>query len=133
MRAYPFRIPAPATLALILGMTLASCQGPTGPSSNVSLSTTSLVFSVADEQRPVTILNQGSSPIDWKLLSTSISWLTVSPATGTVPANSTKSFTVHVNRAAVSQGSHTATLQVMAGGESHTLEVSVQQGGAAEA
>lgn len=129
------RFPARVGSLFILGVALASCQGggPTGVSNNVSLSSTSLVFSIAEEQRAVTIQNFGGDPIDWRLLSTSVSWLTVSPPIGTVGPRGSGSFTVHINRAALSTGTHNASLQVMAGGESHLLGVSVQQGGTAQA
>jgi hypothetical protein len=135
MHRYLSGVLARTTTFLILTQVLASCEGggPAAPSSDVRLSATAIVFSMSDDQRPVTITNLGNAPIDWRLLSTSASWLRVLPAVGTVPAHSSEEIIVQVDRAAVAQGTHTASLQLQTGSESYTLDVSVQQGGAAAA
>ena len=76
MRLSHLRILARGVHLVILGVSLASCQGggPTGVSTEVTLSTNTITFSAGADQQAVTIHNLGDSPIDWRLLATSASW-----------------------------------------------------------
>ena len=131
-----FRSPLPAhpILAFILGFALASCQsGPTAPiSPTFRLSTKSLVFSNAVE-KPVTITNITSDPIEWRILTTTASWVTATPISGNLGPNSSNTFVVRVDRNAVPTGNHAASLQVGASSYTAALDVGVEDGVPAKA
>jgi len=123
-----------AKFLLILGLALASCKGgPTGPPSpTFSLSMTSLTFSNTVE-REVTITNVTSDPIDWRVLSSSASWANGTPTSGTLNPQASTNFTVRIDRRAIPQGTHTASLQIGAASYSAALTVNVVETGPAKA
>jgi hypothetical protein len=120
-----------AKFLLILGLALASCKGgPTGPPSpTFSLSIASLTFSNTVE-REVTITNVTSDPIDWRVLSSSASWANGTPTSGTLDPQASTNFTVRIDRRAIPQGTHTASLQIGAASYSTALTVNVVEAAA---
>src|SRR5687768_14523000 len=90
---------------VILGLTFATCKGggPTGPpDAPIALSTSSLVFQTTSEQ-PITITNLEAEPVEWRVLTSTASWLRASPASGTIDPHSSGSVQILINAAAVSQ------------------------------
>lgn len=119
-------------LLLILSVGFASCEpgGPLGSESDITLSASSLNFSIADDQHPVTIRNLGSSGVDWKVQSTTASWVTVAPGAGSVAPHASERFEVIINRGALSPGNYDASLQLKIGDHLHPIHISIQQGDA---
>ena len=119
---------------VILELGLASCES--GPVSSeapiIALSTTSLVFSNATEQE-VTITNLESAPIEWRVLSSTASWLTAAPANGNLAPNDRGTLTIRIDRRAVPAGTHSAALHIGAADGAIALNVSVQPGTSARA
>lgn len=117
-----------ATMTVILGVALASCKaGPTSPEPpTFALSSTSVILSNTNEQH-VTITNLGSDPIDWRVLASTASWLTATPGSGSLEPHGNSTLKVQIDRAAVSQGNHSASLQIGAGGYATVLDVTVEQ------
>jgi hypothetical protein len=68
----------------------------------------------------VSIYNQGSGVINWTTSSTA-SWLTVSPASGTTPAN----LSVSVNPSGLAAGNYSATLTITGSGSTQTVAVTL--------
>jgi hypothetical protein len=140
MHRFRFYHSARATIALILSIVilelgLASCQsgGPLSPEDPViALSATSLVFSNTTEQQ-VTITNLESAPIEWRVLSSTASWLTAAPVNGNLAPNDRGTLTIRIDRRAVPAGTHSAALHIGAADGSIALKVSVQPGTSARA
>jgi hypothetical protein len=122
-----------ASGSLILGLAVASCQsGPTSPEDRFVLSATELVFQDQVQQQ-VSIKNLGSEPLAWRIEGSSASWLNGAPGSGSVDPHGTAPLVVRIAREAVPQGTHSASLQIGAGGQSRTLTVSVQPPSAPDA
>ena len=122
--------PASTTFAIILGLGLASCEGggPAGPSSpRFVLSATDISFADQNNQRVVTISNLSDDPIDWRVLSSTASWLTAWPTSGALEGGASGTLSIRVDRVAVSHGTHSASLQIGASGQSALINVSVQE------
>jgi hypothetical protein len=73
------------------------------------ISTTSLDFGSLDTQKTVTITNNGSGVLNWQS-SKKETWLTVSPASGTLEANRSANVTVTVSRTDVKPGPYSDTI-----------------------
>src|SRR5688572_11467908 len=120
---------------VVLELGLASCES-SGPLStddpDIALSTTSLVFSNSNEHQ-VTITNLESEPIEWRVLSSTASWLTAAPANGQLGPNDNGTLIVRIDRRAVPAGTHSAALHIGAADGSILLNVSVQPGNSARA
>ena len=127
------RLSSHSAVLFILGTSIASCKGTTGPPSpSFALSSTALTFS-GESEHPVTVTNLEDKPIEWRIQSSTASWLDASPKVGTVGPRGSATLTVQVNRAAVAEGAHSATLQIAAEGYVLPLNVSVQGWDPAEA
>ena len=113
---------------------LASCEGggPTSSEPVFTLSANELVFS-NEEQQQIAITNLGSDPIDWRIETSTASWLNGVPSSGRVDPHGSDTVRVRINRVAVSQGTHSATLTIGAGGQSRVLSVSVHEANPARA
>lgn len=131
---FRFRHTIRAASIAILGLNLASCEGPAGPPPPAfSLSATALVFSDDNNQRMIAISNLGNDPIDWRVLSSTASWLMASPSGGALGPGASGTLAVQIDRVAVSRGTHSAALQIGASGQSALINVSVQEAEASPA
>jgi len=68
----------------------------------------------------ISVYNQGSGAISWTA-SSSAKWLTVSPASGTTPAN----LSVSVNSSGLAAGNYSATLTITGSGSTQTITVTL--------
>jgi P pilus assembly chaperone PapD len=118
------------TFIIILGLCIPSCEGG-GPSgtraSAFVLSDTSIDFSGEGSQQAVTISNLSSDPLDWRVLSTTASWLSAFPGGGIVPPGATGTFVIRIDRAVLPDGTFSAELQIEAAGQTALIEVFVQE------
>ena len=123
-------------LVLILGLAFASCNkgGPISPEEPMfRLSSTTVAFSGSDQSRELTITNLGSERLDWRVLSSTASWLTAEPAAGSLNPHDDQPLTVRIDRRAVANGNHTGSLHIGAGDQSLALSVAVQESQSAQA
>ena len=129
MRPYLASLHTTAKIAFILGLSLASCKGgPTSPSApTFALSVNSLTVTSTEPPRVIAITNLGSEQLDWRILSSTASWLTASPGQGAIEPHGEEVLQVRIDPRAVPKGTHAASLQIGAAGYSAKLNVTVQE------
>src|SRR5690348_6859790 len=91
--------------------------------SAISLTPTTFTFSVTQgESNPVhsvSISNSGNGPLDWSV-STSATWLTLSPLSGTSSGNAPASFTATANISGLAAGTYSTIIIVAGVGATNT-------------
>lgn len=100
---------------VVVNLTISAPQIPT-----ISLSPASLSFNATQggsnpAGQPVTITNSGTGTLSWAV-STTASWLSLSPLSGTAPS----SFTVTTNIAGLAAGTYSSTITVTGTGATNT-------------
>ncbi|HEU0301328.1 MAG TPA: S8 family serine peptidase [Longimicrobium sp.] len=74
--------------------------------------------------RPLVLTNTGATPLAWTAAD-SVSWLSVSPASGTLAAGASVTLSVRVDGDALAAGTHNATLVLSGGGHTERMPVTV--------
>jgi len=112
---------------------VSSCEGEFKDTIDISLSvapemsvsTTSLNFGTSSASLTFNITNSGCGSLTWSV-SEALSWLSVSPISGTTTTESDQ-ITVTVNRSALACGTNSGTISVSSDGGSQTISVSAQK------
>lgn len=93
---------------------------------------TSIDFGKIDTQKILQIKNTGDegSVLEWNISTVSVSWLTISPTSGSVNANQTKNVNLTIDRTKF-DGDVSTMLQVMGGGQTITVNITASTAEAA--
>lgn len=93
---------------------------------------TSIDFGKIDTQKTLQIKNTGDegSVLEWNISTVSVSWLTISPTSGSVNANQTKNVNLTIDRTKF-DGDVSTMLQVMGGGQTITVNITASTAEAA--
>jgi subtilisin family serine protease len=82
------------------------------------------VETAASASRPMVLTNNGATPLAWSAID-SVGWMSVSPASGTLPAGAGVTLNVTVSAGSLAAGTHNTTLVLDGGGESRRVPVTV--------
>lgn len=93
---------------------------------------TNIDFGKIDTQKTLQIKNTGDegSVLEWNISTVSVSWLTISPTSGSVNANQTKNVNLTIDRTKF-DGDVSTMLQVMGGGQTITVNITASTAEAA--
>jgi polygalacturonase len=91
---------------------------------DLRVSRASLDFGTTGTQLSLQIFNDGGQPLEWSAQA-SWGWISVTPSTGRVPADSSTTLTVQVSRNGLSGGNHEGTIQFTSNGGSATVTTKV--------
>ena len=114
---------------MILGLvlvTLTACPKPksttvTPSEAKFSIDKQTLDFGKVESQITFQVKNDGEASLSWTT-STSAAWLSISPASGDVAANTTTTVTISVDRSKLNDGDNSTTVTVNATQEEAALE-----------
>lgn len=125
-------------LAIALAAIALSCQsgGPASPDPGgetpvvrVDLSVDALSLGADSDAGTVTLLNQGTATIDWRIAAISNGWISVVPSSGRVAPGGQAVVSITIDRGGLSTGTHVGTVQIEAGDRTLSLSISVEQPG----
>lgn len=85
-------------------------SGPAISSTPASISAT--VIEGESGSSSVSLTNSGNMPLNWSTNASFSTWGSVSPSSGTIPANSSTNLTVSYSSAGLNVGTHQATIQI---------------------
>lgn len=132
MSRYPFRV---TLLAIIAFAT--SCESPSSPvephkgspdprvDPQVTISASALSLGIALAEASIELRNVGTEPVGWTHSSSAL-WVSVNPASGSLPAGGSVAVRVGVDRSGLQSGSHTGILKFVFGGVALEVDVNLE-------
>lgn len=94
---------------------------------NISLSPESLDFGTVTTELQANLINQSTIKTDWGVtIPTNAGWLSVTPASGEVPAGQNVTLTFRVNRSGLAVGVYQTTVRITVGSQELSLPVSME-------
>ncbi len=95
---------------------------------NLEVPVTSIDFGKIDTQKTLQIKNTGDegSVLAWSIAAPTVNWLTVSPMSGNINANQTKTVSLNIDRSKIT-GDVSTTIMVTAGNQSATVSITASE------